>query len=500
MKKIYDIDDQYRNEISKHFLFRLFFPRSIAVVGASPNPNMGVSQYLETYKNYKYGIGSKPPNIYPINPKYDGQLIFNLWRCYKNLKSIPEPIDIVISCINAKYVPNLYRECVEVEAKFLVIYTSGFSEVGERGITYTNELKKNIKNSNNMTRVLGPNCFGSANSQINLNFNQFAKIVPGCLSVFSQSGGFANRIVENGEKRGLGFNFIVSVGNMIDLDMNDFIDFFSQDTKTNVMGFYLETVKNKEKGQLFLKNLKKVNKEKPVIILKGGQTELGARTTISHTGSIAGSSKIYNAVFKQTGVINVETTQEFHDTAYFLSKIYPNNIIKGRKTCLIVPGGGNAVEMVDLLHKIGLEFPEIKPDIRSKLSKILNDVNIIFDNPIDTGALGILPEMLLNTAKIVLHEDFDLIIIVIQLSRILKLPFGHNKFAAGFARSLGRMRRKVDKTFIVIPMVYQDDEITCRETRNLKRTLDKYNILHFQSIDRLAKSLKYYFEYRESIR
>ncbi|MHA1233111.1 MAG: CoA-binding protein [Candidatus Helarchaeota archaeon] len=150
-------------DLSKHYLYSLFYPKNIVVVGASPRPN-------------------KLPHIYPVNPKYEGELIYGLWKCYKDLESIPEPIDIVISCINAKFVPNLLRDCIKVGAKFLVIYTSGFSEVGKRGQSYADELRT-ILAKNKTTRVLGPNCFGSFNSQINLNISRFADIYPGTLSI-----------------------------------------------------------------------------------------------------------------------------------------------------------------------------------------------------------------------------------------------------------------------------------------------------------------------------
>ncbi|MBD3228232.1 MAG: hypothetical protein GF329_08580 [Candidatus Lokiarchaeota archaeon] len=483
-------------KVSEHFLYPLFFPRNIVVVGASPNPNMGVSLYLNTYKNYGYGIERKP-EIYPVNPKYEGKKIFGLWKCYKDLKSIPEPIDYVISCINAKYVSDLLRECIEVDARFLIIYTSGFSEVGKRGMSYTNEIKEILEESNyESTRVVGPNCFGAINSQIDLNFNQFAEIHPGSFSLFSQSGGFANRTVEISKKRGLGLNFGISVGNMIDLDMNDFLDFFSLDLKTNVIGLYLETVKNKSVGRKFYKKLKSISEIKPIVVLKGGKTKIGARSAVSHTGAIAGQARIYEAVFKNNA-ISVNSSIEFYDIAYLLTLLFPDKLLKSRKTCLIVPGGGNTVEMSDILSNISLEFIELSEKTQRKLSNLLYDVNTGFENPIDVGAYGILPEMLLNTTKIIIKEEqeIDNIIIVIQLTRILGLALGYDKFAGTFARSLGRISRKTKKNLFLIPMLDQYNPKTIAENKKLKSILNKYRIPNFPTIDRLAKSLEYYLNF-----
>ncbi|MHA1271259.1 MAG: CoA-binding protein [Candidatus Helarchaeota archaeon] len=480
--------------MKSHYLYPLFFPKNIVIVGASTKPNMGVSLYLDTYKRYGYGINGNLPNIYPVNPKYEGKIIYGLWKCYKDLKSIPEPIDIVISCINAKYVPTLLRECINVKAKFLIIYTSGFSEVGDRGLTYSKELRKILEN-NKTTRVLGPNCFGSFNSQVDLSFSRFADMYPGGFSLFSQSGGFANRTIEISKKRGLGVNLGISVGNMIDIDMNDFLEFVKIDQNTNVIGFYLESVRDIKTGQIFLKNLKEITKKKPVVILKAGRTNIGKKACLSHTGAIAGSDEIYKSVFKQTGVISVKSSIEFYDICYLLSRLYPDKLIKGRNVCLIVPGGGNSVEMSDLLSEAGFNFPEISIKTQHRLEKLLYDVNTSFTNPIDVGAYGILPEMILNTTKEIINEkQFDIIIIILQISRILGLQFGYNKFTGSFARSLGRISKKTDKSFFVIPMVDEDNEKTIREYNRLKEVLNKFRIIHFPNIDRLVNALKYYLE------
>ncbi|TFG05772.1 MAG: hypothetical protein EU536_00935 [Promethearchaeota archaeon] len=478
-----------------HFLYPLFFPQNIAIVGASPSPNMGVSLYLDTYKKYGYGI-VRPPRIYPINPKYAGQKIYGIWECYPSLKQIPEPIDVVLCCINARYVANLLQECDKVGAKFLVIYTSGFSEVGKRGEAYTQELKR-VLESKPKTRVVGPNCFGAVNAQIDLNFNQFAPLLKGNVSIFSQSGGFANTTVEHSVTRGLGINVGLSVGNMMDVDMNDFLEFCALDPYTKVIGFYLESLQSPEKSHRFLRLLRQITPRKPVIILKGGLTPRGSKTALSHTGAIAGDQRIYKAALKQAGAIIVNNSNEFYDISHILSIIFPDRLPKGKKSCVVVPGGGASVEIADLFSSIGLEFPDLPQTTQEKLAVLLQDVNTSFFNPIDTGAYGILPDFFLQIIKIVLQTTnlVDLLIPVLQVSRVQRLGTQYRTFAGAFARSLGRLVRKYSIPVILVNRIDRELEDIIQENNKLKEILYQMRVPHIPSIPRLQIALTYLFSY-----
>ncbi|MHA1266058.1 MAG: CoA-binding protein [Candidatus Helarchaeota archaeon] len=480
--------------VEDHFLYRLFYPRNIAVVGASPTPNMGVSLYLDTYKKYGYGT-ERPPRIYPINPKYTHKKIYNLWKCYPSLRSVPEPIDVVLCCINARYVADLLRECDEVQAKFLVIYSSGFSEVGERGMANTRALKQ-VLETHPVTRVIGPNCFGAINAQIDLNFNQFAPLLQGDLSIFSQSGGFANSLVERSVSRGIGLNVGLSVGNMIDVDMNDFLEYCLHDPLTKVIGFYLESLQTREKADRFLKLLKQVTPQKPVIILKGGLTPRGSHACRSHTGAMAGNAVLYQAAFKQAGAIMVRNSIEFYDLAHLLSMMFPDFLVKGTKTCVMVPGGGASVEIADVLTEAGVEFPDLSPTTQAKLVNLLQNVNTSFSNPIDTGAYGILPEFFLQALEFILqYESLDLLIPVLQVSRIQRLGTHYRKFTRSFARSLGRLLRRHPQALILVNRVDRELKDIIQENNRLKELLYKLKIPHIPSIPRLKNALAYFFQY-----
>jgi len=485
-----EVEQKYLSDLSRNPLYRLFFPRNIALVGASFSPRMDLIVYLNAYRAFGYGV-TRDPKIFPVNPKYEGKILYNLWKFYKNLKSILEPIDLVICAVRAERVPDILKECIEANAKFLVIFSSGFSEVGERGLSYTNEVKEILKNHPNSTRVIGPNCFGPLNSQYNLNFNEtVVNLYQGGFSFFTQSGGFAHKIIEYSEKRGLGLNFGISVGNMIDLNMNDFIEFFAIDPKTSVIGFYLESVQTQEAGTAFIGNLKRISRIKPVVIYKGGKTEIGTKSCQSHTVAIAGSAHIYEAVFKQTNTISASNTEEFFDVSYLLTKIFPNKLPKGRRVCVLGPGGGATVELGDLFSAAGFSFPGISPETQTTLTEIFFDVNTCFRNPLDLGTIGHFPDRLVDTTKLILRENaIDIVIPIFYLSRLTGGPLVYEGFASDFARSMGRANKKTDKLLCLIVIVDRDDQRTMREEISLNKTLDKFGVPHFPSINRLVKAL-----------
>lgn len=483
---------EYHSNLSKHFLYRLFFPRNIALIGATLSPKIDLTVYLRAYKAYGYGI-TRDPKIYPVNQKYEGKLLWELWKFYKDLKSIPEPIDLVICAVRAEHVPDVLKECIDANAKFLVIFTSGFSEVGERGISYAKEIKSILENHPDSTRIIGPNCFGPLNSQINLNFNETVlNLYKGWFSFFTQSGGFAHRIIEYSEYRGLGLNFGISVGNMMDLNMNDFLQFFALDPKTSVIGFYLESVQEQIEGRKFMTNLKEITKVKPIVIYKGGMTEIGAKSCQSHTGAIAGSAHIYQAMFKQTNAILVNNTEEFFDVSYLLTNVFPQKLPKGLNICALGPGGGASVEMADIFCTAGFSFPELSQETQAKLTDIFYDINTIFHNPLDLGTYGHMPDRLLDAIKLVNKEkQIDIIVPIFYLSRLAGGTIVYDGFARDFARSLGRLNKKTDKLICLVYIVDRDDLRTINELHCLKKALDKFGVPHFPSLNRLVKALEY---------
>jgi len=283
---------------------------------------------------------------------------------------------------------------------------------------------------------------------------------------------------------------------MIDVDMNDFLEFCLQDPQTHVIGFYLESLQTKEKAQYFLKLLKQTTPQKPVVILKGGTTQRGAKSCLSHTGAIAGAATLYKAALEQAGAIVVKNSIEFYDIAHFLSMLLPDKLPKGNKTCAMVPGGGASVEIADLLSDAGLEFPDLTAKTQKNLVHLLQEINTSFSNPIDTGAYGILPEFFLQAIKLLLKEkEIDLFLPYLQVSRIQRLGTAYRQFAGSFARSLGRLTRTTTKPIILINRVDRELEDIIRENNKLKEILYRLQIPHIPTIPRLQAVIPYLLKY-----
>ncbi|MFX0132940.1 MAG: CoA-binding protein [Candidatus Hodarchaeota archaeon] len=464
-----------------HYLHDYFFPKSIAIIGASQRLNFGSTFFLSSLR---HGYEGK---VYPVNPKYD--TIHNM-KCYPSLTAIGEPMDMVISCIPARFVPDLVKECVKTNAKFITVFTSGFAEVGNYELQ--NELIKIIKGSN--TRIIGPNCLGAHNTKSRITFNGDASFKEGNVSFCSQSGGHASTFLEMGPTRKVYYSKGVSFGNQSDLNCVDFLDYYSQDEDTEVIGMYLESF-GSGNARDFLKKLKETTKNKCVVIWKGGQTKAGQKAAVSHTGAIAASMKLWEAALKQHGAILVRNKNEFMDCLHLASVL--DKKPEGNKIGIVFIGGGGSVEITDVFSTFGFEIPELLPETQEKLDKILPDVNTSLKNPVDLGATGILVDVYMKVLKIVASDsNVDILLTQYAIDRLImfeqemRVP----NFAVSFARSFGRLKKSIDIPLIFLATVFRDSDIVTRTVLRFTETLHDKNIPSFSSIERAANSLAYYLK------
>ncbi|MFX1450494.1 MAG: CoA-binding protein [Promethearchaeota archaeon] len=472
-------DTLAQSKAESHYLHDYFFPKSIAIIGASQRLNFGSTFFLSSLR---HGYEGK---VYPVNPKYD--TVHNM-KCYPNLTSIGEQMDMVISCIPAKFVPDLVKECVKTNAKFITVFTSGFAEVGNYKLQ--NELLENIKGSN--TRIVGPNCLGAHCTKSRITFNGDASFKEGNVSFCSQSGGHASAFLEIGPTRKVYYSKGVSFGNQSDLNCVDFLDYYSQDEDTQVIGMYLESF-GSGNAQLFLQKLKEITKNKCVVIWKGGQTKAGQKAAASHTGAIAASIKLWEAALKQHGAILVKNKTEFMDCLHLASvlDIKP----KGAKIGIVFIGGGGSVEITDVFSTYGFEVPELLPETQEKLDKILPDVNTSLKNPVDLGATGILVDVYMKVLRIVANDpNIDIVITQYAMDRLLRVEQEMRvpNFAVSFARSFGRLKKNLNIPLIFLATIFRDSDIVTRTVLRFTETLHDLNIPSFPTIERAANSLAYY--------
>jgi len=317
----------------------LFEPRSIAVIGASRSKDKVGHKILENIVNSRY-----PGKIFPVNPQ-GGEMLG--CRVYKSIDEIEAEVDLATIVIPAKYVMDAVKSCAGKNTRFLSIISSGFSEVGnleeENGIV-------SFAREHNM-RVLGPNIFGiySSIAPLNATFGP-ADILAGNVAIITQSGALGIGMIGRTAVERIGLSAMVSVGNKSDLDEADLMEYLIAHQGTAIIMMYIEGIKE---GERFITMLKRATEKKPVIVLKAGRSRRGAIAAASHTGSLAGSDAVFDAIMKQCGVLRAENLEEAFSWVKFLAKA---PVPKGENAVIITNGGGIGVMATDACEKYGVNL------------------------------------------------------------------------------------------------------------------------------------------------
>src|SRR4030042_1283029 len=343
-----------------------FKPKTIAVVGASKDSRKIGHAALKNLL-----ISDYQSKIYPINPKEESILGI---KCYKKVTDVMGNIDLVLISVPAAIVPSILKNCLEKNVKNVIIISSGFSEIGNHELE--NELKTIIKDSK--IRVLGPNVMGYKNASIGLDASfVYGNPRKGSIALISQSGALGIGMIYLANNEYMGVSKIVGVGNKIDIDDDDLIDYFANDPETEVIGLYIEAVKD---GREFMNAIKRC--DKPVLVVKAGKSTAGARATTSHTGSMAGSDIIYSSAIKQAGGIRCRDISELFDMAKALNGQPP---AQGNHIGIVTNGGGLGIMLTDACEENGLVIPKLSSKTFKKIDAILPDL-IVPNNPIDVVA------------------------------------------------------------------------------------------------------------------
>ncbi|MGB4594330.1 MAG: acetate--CoA ligase family protein [Anaerolineaceae bacterium] len=344
-------------------------PKSLAIIGASANPGKIGFKVVEGLIKSGYEGG-----IYPINPK-DSEILGI--KAYASVKDVPYVIDAAVITVPAKMTLDVVRECGEKGVKGVIIITSGFGEVGDHE---TEEAIVATAKEFGM-RVLGPNIIGVISNSDKMNAS-FAPFLPlsGKASLVSQSGALLIALDAASYSRGVGFDKMISIGNMSDIDFADLVAYLAEDEATSCLTFYIEGIKD---GPRFMEEARKCTK--PIVAIKAGVSAHGAAAAASHTGSLAGSSKIYEAAFKQCGVSVATDLNDLFDRTQALSLQPP---MKGDNLLVITNGGGVGVLATDAAEHAGLPLHFAPADVQEELKKHMPDFGSA-KNPVDlTGQAG----------------------------------------------------------------------------------------------------------------
>ncbi|MDD3679635.1 MAG: acetate--CoA ligase family protein [Candidatus Shapirobacteria bacterium] len=444
-------------------LDKLFRPRSVAVIGASRN-NQKVGHLV--FKNL---IESDfKGSVYPVNPK--AKTVLNQ-PVFSSILDLPKKVDLAIVVVPANIVPTILEEIGQSGTKMVIIISAGFAESGPGGLE--NQEKLLAISQKYQLRILGPNCLGIINPSLNLNAS-WGEIIPkkGNIAFASQSGALAAPIIELANEADLGFSYFASLGNKADINEVDLLEFFNQDKQTSLVIAYLESF---QEGQKLVDLAQKTTLKKPLVILKSGQTDQGARSAQSHTASLATPAKITKGFFNQTNIIGADNIRELINLTKLLNQLKNKKV--GEKTVIITNAGGPGVLATDAIAKSNLSLTKISSTTKRKLIKLLpQETNL--DNPIDL--LGNADEnTYYKASKIVLSDpEVDNLIIILTKQRGTKVE--------AIAQKITQMKTKK----IIIPIFMGGKSI-----KKARKIFQESNLINFpapqDAITSLAKIINY---------
>jgi acetyl coenzyme A synthetase (ADP forming)-like protein len=345
----------------------LFEPNSIAVVGASAEERkIGHIMFRNLIASGFEG------ELYPINPKAPEILGH---KAYATLTAVPNPIDLAIITVPSTFVPSVMEDAGKKGIKDVIIITAGFKELGKEGAHLEKQIGEIGKKYG--IRILGPNCMGIINAHHHMNAT-FTNIYPkaGPVAISSQSGAVCSSMLDWATKSKVGFSKFVSTGNKVDIDEADLMNYLRDDDQTKVIGMYIEGA---NRGKAFMRAALKTSRQKPIIVLKSGRTSCGSKAASSHTGALSGSDKVYDAAFRQSGIMRVNTIDEMFD----LLQVFANMPLpKGDGLAIVTNAGGHGVMAADACSDYGLTLAQFSKETIDKLKAYLpGEANIY--NPVD---------------------------------------------------------------------------------------------------------------------
>ncbi|MBG05041.1 MAG: acyl-CoA synthetase [Rhodospirillaceae bacterium] len=347
----------------------LFEPKTIAVIGASTTSSIIANTFIRRMKAYSYD-----GDIYPIHPKADE--IEGL-KAYPDLGQTPKPIDYAYVATRADRIPDMIG-AAKGNVKFAQVISSGFREVDE-GVALEADLLRQAKAAG--CRIIGPNCLGLYSPRGKVTFPVDAPKELGTVGVVTQSGGLGTDIIKRGQWRGLRFSGFLTVGNCADIGPADMLEFYLADPETTVIGFYLEDIGD---GRRFFELLRLSETQKPVVILKGGRSELGRMAAASHTGALADNMAAWQALVAQTPCTIVDTVDAFVNALLTLQQLTPRPSRPTERVVLFGNGGGTSVLATDFFAERGLKIAPFPEKTRETLEALGLPPGTSVVNPIDT--------------------------------------------------------------------------------------------------------------------
>jgi acyl-CoA synthetase (NDP forming) len=427
-------------------------PRSIAVIGASSNP---AKTGHVLFKNIV--VNGFPGKVYPINPKADEILGI---KAYPKILDVPDDIDVVFFLLPGQFVPTLYEDCKKKGVKAAVIIAAGFAEVGEEGAKQQKMLVDLVKSTG--VRCLGPNSIGFINmdQQLVASFILFENWEDGSIALAGQSGIFAGAVADqvmNRTVQRIGIGKSIIMGNKIDLDESDFLEWSWKDPKTKIVALHLEGMQDPRR---FLSLANKVKRDMPIIVLKPGRTEPGARASASHTGSLALDDTLVDHAFRQYGVTRAYDLEEFLE---FMKAFSFQPLPKGNRIGIATFSGANGVMACDELSERGFVLADFEPETYERIEKFLPEWQPV-TNPLDLwAAMGSGNRLAHEEGLLSVIDDKNVDAVLVILLALANADF--DGIREVFANA---MERHPDKPIYVVALGGKVKERWLRETEGLK--------------------------------
>ena len=402
---------------------------------------------------------------------------------------MPDDIDLAIFTVPIKAVISIINQCAKKGVKYAHLLTAGFTETGrEADAAVEKELVENAQKGG--IRLIGPNCMGIYCPEGGVAWTRDFPTVSGSIGFFSQSGQMAYHVIRGSERQQLRYSKVVSFGNACDLQAQDFLNYLAADESTQVIGAYLEGLKD---GQAFLKAARRATPEKPLVIWKGGQTQGGSRATLSHTAAIAGSQKIWNGLCQQSGIISANSIDEM---IYTLQALQLMPLPKSPNVAILGGAGGGSVAMTDAAEKEGLKVPQLTDRTIGELEEFIPRQGNSVQNPLD-----ILPTI--STGNNILRvlellrddENIDALIFNMRPGRVYEM-FGRkvlNKHVSTVMQSIEVFGKPC---FVVLE---KEDDLNREALRmEVEELLNEKGFVAFPRVSlaaRIMNRLKKYYDY-----
>jgi len=430
-------------------LKNLFRPQSVALIGASSDT-----------KKYGYWTSKSliengfEGDIYLIS-RTGGEILGR--PTYATIHDVKADVDLAIIAIAPQYILPVIEECAQKGVKNVIVVATGFGEVGDEGKEIERQMLEVARNSN--MRMMGPNCMGMYSSAASLNAS-IIDLAPGPMGLILQSGNFGIDINFNAKVRKLGYSCWATIGNQVDLRFHEFVEYMGQDDHTKVLMLYMEglRVESEEDGRKFIDVARRTTLEKPITAIKIGRSEAGIRAAVSHTGSLAGSEKVFDAALEQAGVVRVDSPDQLLDVAEAFSKCKP---AKGKRIAILTDGGGHGVMATDTAEQFGLDAAVLSEETQEKLRAILKP-HCPVKNPVDLAGT---PEWDMwvfdRCAEVLLNDpDVDGLVIVGLYGGYADLSEEFRVLEQDVAASIVRRVAQSDKP-VVMHSIYQSQQPLC---------------------------------------